>query len=319
MKLSSHHIKAIYVLPVIIVASITSRTQTPSPTPAPAPPASDIFIVEVKTKLDRKERTDELKFGEPEKITDFAGYNNQPFFMPDGRSVLYTSIRNKQADIYRFDGGTDATAQVTNTPESEYSPTLMPDRKNISVVRVEADGKTQRLWKFPLDGGGAPSLILENIKPVGYHLWIDDHTLALFVLGGPGKPNFLEIYDTRTQKSEFLVDNPGRVLRKIPNQNKFSFVHKIADSNWEIKAFDLHTHTIASLIATVPGVEDYAWLPNGKLLMAKDSKLFAVVPLTGGKWEEVADFSKAGIKRITRIAVSGNGSRIAMVAVLDKK
>jgi hypothetical protein len=96
-------------------------------------------------------------------------------------------------------------------------------------------------------------------------------------------------------------------------------VQKIADSNWEIKAFDLHTHTIASLIATVPGVEDYAWLPNGKLLMAKDSKLFAVVPLTGGKWEEVADFSNAGIKRITRIAVSGNGSRIAMVAVLDKK
>lgn len=314
MKLTSHRLKPIYVLPFIIVTSLTSRAQTPSPTPAAAPPASDIFIVDVKTKLDRKEKTEELKFGELKKITDFAGYNNQPFFMPDGQSVLYTSIRNKQADIYRYDIQTGATTQVTNTPESEYSPTLMPDRKNISVVRVEADDrKTQRLWKFPLDGG-APSLILENIKPVGYHLWIDDHTLALFVLGGPGKPNFLEIYDTRTQKSEFLVDNPGRVLSKIPSQNKFSFVHKIAEGNWEIKAFDLHSHTIASLIATLPGVEDYAWLPNGKLLMAKDSKLFAVVPLTGGKWEEVADFSKAGIKRITRIAVSGNGSRIAMVA-----
>src|SRR5256714_2343863 len=304
----------------IVTLALSARVsaQTPTPTPAATPPSSDIFIVEVKTKLDRKERTDELKFGELKEITNFAGYNNQPFFMPDGQSVLYTSIRNKQADIYRFDGRTDSTAQVTNTPESEYSPTLMPDRKNISVVRVEADGKTQRLWKFPLDGG-APSLILEDIKPVGYHLWIDNHTLALFVLGGPGKPNFLEIYDTRTQKSEFLVDNPGRVLRKIPNQNKFSFVHKIAEGNWEIKAFDLHTHTIASLIATVPAVEDYAWLPNGKLLMAKDSKLFAVVPLTGGKWEEIAELSKKGIKRVTRIAVSGNGRRIAMVAVLDKK
>src|SRR5436305_5870107 len=120
-------------------------------------------------------------------------------------------------------------------------------------------------------------------------------------------------------RSEFVTDNPGRVLRKVPNQNKFSFVHKIAAGNWEIKAFDLHTHTSASLIATVPGVEDYAWLPNGKLLMAKESKLFAVVPLTGGKWAEVADFSKLGIKRISRIAVSGKGSRIAMVAVLDKK
>ena len=62
------------------------------------------------------------------------------------------------------------------------------------------------------------------------------------------------------------------------------------------------------MIATLPAVEDYAWLPNGKLLMAKDSKLFAVVPLTGAKWAEVADFSTAGIKRITRIAVNGNGT-----------
>ena len=232
--------------------------------------------------------------------------------MPDGHSILYTSIRNKQADIYRYDASTGATTQVTNTPESEYSPTLMPDRKNISVVRVEADG-TQRLWRFPLDGG-APALILENIKPIGYHLWIDDHTLALFVLGGSGKPNYLEIFDMRTQKSEFVTENPGRVLRKVPNQNKFSFVHKIANGNWEIKAYDLRTHTSASLIATIPGVEDYAWLPSGKLIMAKDSKLFAVLPLTGAKWDEVADFSKLGIRRITRIAVNGNGSHIAMVA-----
>jgi len=294
---------------VTLALSLTLRAQTPSPTPAATPPSSDIFIVEVKTKLDRKTRTDELKFGEPKKITDFAGYNNQPFFMPDGHSILYTSIRNKQADIYRYE---NATTQVTNTPESEYSPTLMPDRKNISVVRVEADG-TQRLWRFPLDGG-APALILENVKPVGYHLWIDDHTLALFVLGGSGKPNYLEIFDMRTQKSEFVTENPGRVLRKVPNQNKFSFVHKIANGNWEIKAYDLRTHTSASLIATLPGVEDYAWLPSGKLIMAKDSKLFAVLPLTGAKWDEVADFSKLGIRRITRIAVNGNGSHIAMVA-----
>src|SRR5438046_7555234 len=185
------------------------HAQTPSPSPTPTPPLSDIFVIDVKTK-----RSGELKFGEPKKITDFAGYNNQPFFMPDGHGILYTSIRNKQADIYRYDLRDEATTQITNTPESEYSPTLMPDRKNISVVRVEADGKTQRLWRFPLDGG-APSLILENIKPVGYHLWIDDHTLALFILGETGKSNFLEIFDTGTQKSEFVTENPGRVLRRI--------------------------------------------------------------------------------------------------------
>jgi len=295
-------------LPLALLAlasTVNSQTPTPSPTPSAAPPSSDIYLISVKT------HNGEMKFGAPLKINSATGYNNQPFFLPDGRSILYTSIRDKQADIYRYDIHGGATTQVTNTPESEYSPTLMPDGKSISVVRVEADG-TQRLWKFPL-AGGVPSLILEKTRPVGYHFWIDNHTLALFILGTNGKPNTLQIVDVATEKAEVIVDNPGRILRRVPHQNKFSFVHKIADKEWSIKAFDLKARTSASLIATLPGVEDYAWLPSGTLLMAKDSKLFAVVPLTGKTWTEVADFS-AGLKGITRIAVNANGDRIALVA-----
>ena len=299
---------------VILAAScaIEGQTAAPSPTPSATPPPSDIFVVDVRIK------NGQLDFGQPKRITDFVGYNNQPFFLPNGRAILYTSIRKGQADIYSYDLKTGATTQVTNTPESEYSPTLMPDGKNISVVRVEGDGKTQRLWKFPL-AGGPPSLVLENAQPVGYHHWIDDHTLALFILGGSGKPNTLQIADTRTGKTEAVIENPGRILRKIPNRNQFSFVHKISDQRWEIKAFDLRTKTSASLIATLPGVEDYAWLSNGTLLMAKDANLFAVVPLTGQQWHEVADFAKDGIKRMTRIAVNESGNRIAIVGVLARK
>ncbi len=264
-----------------------AQNPSPSPTPAAAPPASDIFIIDVAS------HNGQLKFGAPKKITDVVGYNNQPSFTADGQSILYTSIRDKQADIYRYDLHSGATTQVTKTPESEYSPTLMPDGKSISVVRVEADN-TQRLWKFPLADGAPPSLILEKIKPVGYHLWIDDHTLALFILG---KPNTLQIVDTRTEKAETITENPGRILRRIPHQNKFSFVHKISDKEWAIKAFDLRTR-----------------LPSGMLLMARDSKLFAVVPLNGKTWSEVADFSAPGLKGITRIAVNAKGDQIAIVA-----
>lgn len=295
----------------LLFFSIVATGQTPGPSPSPTPPSSDIFIVNVKSK------DGQLKFGEPTKITNFVGYNNQPSFLRDGRSILYTSIKDKQADIYRYDIRSGTATQVTNTPESEFSPTLMPDERNISVVRVEADG-TQRLWKFPL-AGGAPSLILENMKPVGYHLWIDDHTLALFILGGAAKPSTLQIVDVRNGQADIVAENPGRILRKIPNQNKFSFVHKISDREWLIKAFDLRTRTSASLIATLPGVEDYAWLPDGRLLMAKDAKLFAVVPLIGKDWQEVANFSAAGLTRITRIAVSPKGDRIAIVAVSTRK
>jgi hypothetical protein len=284
----------------------TVHAQTPTPTPAATPPASDICIANL-TK-----QKGELKPGEPQKITTFAGYNNQPFFLPDGRGVLYTSIINGQADIYRYDIRSGTTSQVTNTPESEYSPTLMPDGKNISVVRVEADG-TQRLWKFPL-AGGAPSLILENIKPVGYHWWLDKNTVALFILGAAGKPHTLQIADVSTGKTEMVAENPGRILRRIPNQNKLSFVHKVSDQEWLIKALDLKTKQISTLLRTRPGSEDYAWTPDGALLMAKDAKIFKWKPITDKDWIEIADLSGYGWKSLTRIAISSKGDRIAIVA-----
>ena len=286
---------------IILVFFLSAAAQTPSPSPSPTPPATEIFIIDLKT--DGK-----LKAGQPLKITSAAGYNNQPSFLPDGQSILYTSIRDKQADIYRYEIHGGATSQVTNTPESEYSPTVMPDGKSFSVVRVEADG-TQRLWKFPLTGG-APALLLENIKPVGYHLWVDDHTLALFILG---KPNTLQLADLRTGKAEVIAENPGRILRRVPHEDKFSFVHKVSDQQWLIKTFDLKTRNIATYIKTFPSVEDYAWTPAGVLLMANGAKLFARKK-SDWAWVEIADFSNAGLKNITRIAVSPKGDRIAVVA-----
>ena len=284
---------------IIMVPFLSAAAQTPSPTPAP--PASDIFIIDLKGE-------GKLKLGQPIKITSEAGYNNQPSFLPDGQSILYTSIRDKQADIYRYEIHGGATTQITNTPESEFSPMLTPDGKSISVVRVEADG-TQRLWKFPL-AGGEPSLILENIKPVGYHLWVDDYTLALFVLG---KPNTLQLVDLRTGKAEVIADNPGRILRCVPHENKFSFVHKVSDQEWLIKTLDLKTRNIATFMKTFPSVEDYAWTPAGVLLMANGAKLFARKK-SDWSWVEIADFSNAGLKNMTRIAVSPKGDRIAVVA-----
>jgi WD40 repeat protein len=286
---------------IILGACVAARSQAPTPSPTPAPPTSDIFIADLKGE-------GKLKLGQPLKITSEAGYNNQPSFLPDGQSILYTSIKDKQADIYRYDIHTGATTQITRTPESEFSPTLMPDGKSISVVRVEADG-TQRLWKFPLDGG-EPSLILENIKPVGYHLWIDDHTLVLFILG---KPNTLQLVDLRTGKAEVIAENPGRILRRIPKEDKFSFVHKASDQEWLIKSFDLKTRGVSTVIKTFPSVEDYAWTPAGLLLMANGSRLFSRKK-SDWAWVEIADLSNAGLKSITRIAVSPKGDRIAVVA-----
>lgn len=292
------------VLMVLMLVAIARGQTTPSPTPSPTPPSNDIFIVELARSKGQ------LKAGEPKRISTWDGYNNQPAFLRDNRALFYTSIRaDKQADTYRYNFADGSTTRITETAESEFSPTPAPDGKSFSVIRVEPDG-TQRLWMFPL-AGGKPTLMLEKIKPVGYHVWIDGRTLMLFVLG---QPITMQLVDLKTQKAEIVATNIGRSLHRVPHEHKISFVRKLSEQQWMIQAFDTDTNAISSLIKTLPGSEDYAWTPQGVLLMAKDAKLFKWNPSKDAGWQELADFAGAGLKNITRLAVSPKGDRIALVA-----
>ena len=269
-----------------------------------APPTTDIFLVDVL------KRGGQLALGTPINITFRPGYDNQPSFTPDGKSLLFTSQREgEQTDIYRYELATRFTAPITKTAESEYSPTVTPDEKAFSVIRVEAD-KTQRLWQFPL-AGGAPALVLTNIKPVGYHVWLDANTLALFVLG---QPNTLQLVDAKTEKAEVLAQSIGRALHRIPGQpSQFSFVHR-ADKEWWVKAYDLKTRQTTNLIKTLPSSEDCVWLPNSTLLMAQGSKLFKWQRGKDADWQLITDLAEAGVTGITRLAVNAKGDKLALVA-----
>jgi dipeptidyl aminopeptidase/acylaminoacyl peptidase len=277
---------------------------------AATPPDTEIFLAAFTT-ADGK-----VTVGQPINITNSPGYDNQPSFTTDGSAVLFTSVRGggSQTDVYRYDIATRLTVRVTSTPEGEYSPTVMPDGHHISVIRVEADG-TQRLWRFTSDGRD-PELILKDIKPVGYHAWADDHTLALFVLGQPAT---LQLADTRTGTSEILARDIGRSLQPIPGRRTISVVLRETPAGsgaptLSIRELDPRTHRITPLIDAVAGAPeaDCAWTPDGLLLMAKDDVLFGWRRGDSG-WTRVADLGVLGLHGVTRLAVSPRGDRLAVV------
>jgi len=199
---------------------------------------------------------------------------------------------------------------VTDTPEGEYSPTVTPDGAHISVIRVEADG-TQRLWRFTLDGR-QPELVLERVKPVGYHTWIDDHTLALFVLGPPAT---LQLADTRSGNAEVVARGINRSLQTIPRAGTVSYVEKDEDGSLAIRELDPKTKSTTTLVAAVSGAKeaDLAWTPDGVLLMAAKDVLYKWTR-TAASWTRVADLAALGMHGVKRIAVSPKGDRLAVVA-----
>lgn len=269
---------------------------------AQAPPDTEIFLA----KLDG----DRVDRAVPVNLTGRKGYDNQPRFLGDGDQLLYTAIDGEQADIWIVDLATLERRRVTETPESEYSPTPIPGEDAISVVRVEAD-ETQRLWRFPL-AGGEPDLLLPDVKPVGYHAWSGTEDLVLFVLG---EPITLQHARRGDGPGKILLENVGRALHPVPGSRQIAFVHKPSEAEWTIRTVDVATGELATVLATRPEREDFAWSPSGKLWMGDGSALYVADPKGDGGWRQVADFSPFGLSEITRIAIHPKETSIAFVAV----
>lgn len=257
------------------------------------PPNPDIFLVPLSVNAGT------VRAGAPANVTRREGYDNQPSFAADARSVFFTSNRGDgQSDIYRYELSTGLALPVHKTlPESEYSAYPTRDGKALTVIRVEADS-VQRLWRMPI-GAESPTVMFPDIKPVGYFAQADDSTWALFVLGAPAT---LQIAHVGRAGGETVARNIGRSLHRIPGTARVSFVQKGA-STWYVMALDPNSKRIDTLTATLPGSEDVAWVDSTTLVAGQGSKLF-VWRRGDAEWKQIADYGYANITSISRLAVS---------------
>jgi len=276
----------------LLVGAMLLAGLTPAPSTAQPAPSSDVFLVPLTRAADG------WRVGVPANVSRFPGYDNQPAFAADARALFFTRIgEDGQADIMRADFGTGRVDAVARTRESEYSAFPTPDGAALAVVRVEADS-TQRLWRLPLDGS-APSLLVPDVKPVGYFAFADDSTLAMFVLGSPAT---LQVATVGQPGARIVARNVGRSIHRIPGTNHISFVQK-GSGGWHLMRLDPRTGTMDTLVATRPRREDYAWLDEQTVVMGDGAALYRYT-IGDSAWTPFADFGFARLRNISRLAVS---------------
>lgn len=231
--------------------------------------------------------------------------------MRDSRSVLFTSNRDgKQSDIYRYWIADKKLTQLTQTAESEYSATIVPAGNGFSVIQVEADN-TQRLWQFDL-AGRSPQLVLTDVKPIGYHAWIDPSTVMVFVLGQPAT---LQRATPGSAQVEIVTGGIGRALVAIPGTRAVSFTTRDENRVWWIKRYDADTREVRTLVQAPEGAgEPYAaWSRDGRLFTASGTKILSWKE-GETSWTVVGDLAAAPVKNLSRLAVSPDGRWLAFVA-----
>ena len=271
-------------------------------------PDTDIWLLNMK----KKDST--YLVSDPVNITNRLGYDNQPCFHPDGSYLLYTSVREDgQADIYKFDIKTKTTTPFCKTPESEYSPTFTPERKFVSVVRVEKDS-AQRLWKFPI-AGGDPILLTKDIDSIGYHCWLNPDSLVFFILT---QPFTLQLASLSSQKTTVISDSIGKSLVRFRYMRSAGalFIRSVRGKNMvcftTLQMSKKNKFYVEEIMPLPEGCEYFCFY-NNTLFCAKGGKVFKSEMMKDNTWILLGDLSTNGITNITRLAVSPDGQRIAIV------
>lgn len=283
-------------LPGLLLALLTCLLTSQ----AAAQTATDIYLLDLQALQDA--RTVILR------ITDVPGYDNQPHFSADGKTIYFSRIKAGRAHIMAYDIHSATTRVVRDDPESDYSPTLIPRQQALSAIRVEADQR-QRLWKIPLDGE-PPQVIFETIEPVGYHAWAAPRIALLFLLGEP--PNLALAGPAGVAVP--IASNIGRGLQTLPGTTEVAYVSKSADPDrWVINAYDYALDQTRFLAPTLPQREDFAVNGRGDLWMADGTILYhwqAARP----SWVPLLDLSTMKLGTISRLALSPDERQLALVA-----
>ncbi len=241
-----------------------------------------------------------------------AGYNNQPAFVGEDLLLLAvgTPDDTTQTEIWELNLAARTRKRVTQTAESEFSPTPLADGPHFSSVLIEADGhQTQRLWEFPLDRSAAGHPVFEKISGVGYHVWLRDTLAALFLVEKP--MNRLITAGLRGQQPTVVAFNPGRSLHRLAD-GRLAFIAKPTEQTWYIKSWDPRTKTGDILCKTRPASEDFCVMADGSFLMGEGPRLYRLRPGKDLEWSLVGDLSTYGVKTVTRLAASKEG-RLAVV------
>jgi len=263
---------------------------------------------------------DAIQLGAPALMTAKRGYVNQPAFVPDG-SGLYFTWRpvSSQADIWFHDLRSGEERAVTCTSEEEYIANPTPDRRSLSVVRVGKD-LSRTLSLLSLDGTPQRTL-LPSLTSVGAYRWADDHTLAVFV-SDPDGASRLVLGDTTTSSVAVVAEQVGAALAAIPGTRAISYLDNRDEHHMNLMRLDVASHATEKLLELPAGVDSVGWLRDGSVLVASGTRILRATPAVVASpapavWREVVDLAGKVDGTITRLVVSDDQRRLAIVVRVD--
>lgn len=241
-------------------------------------------------------------------ISNDPGYDNQPSFI-NNDEILFAGNKNGQTDIAKYNLKTNEKTWVNaTTPGGEFSPKQIPGSENMAAVRLDPNG-LQRLYEYDSETQNSSELI-ENLQ-IAYFAFHDENIIVSTVL------NFEEmdlvVSNLKEKTTDTILQNAGRSIHKVPDSKFMSYTAINEEGNHEVFLLEMETRESYFVCQLPIGIQDFTWLNDAQMLLGSGNKLYLYDTLGTSEWTEVAVLEH-GFSNITRLAVSPDGKRLAVVA-----
>ena len=241
-------------------------------------------------------------------ISNDSGYNNQPSFSSN-ETILFAGNNNGQTDIAEYNLTTKSKKWVNEKTEGgEYSPQKFPSNNDVAAVRLDKDG-LQRFFNYNSEMGNSSELIKD--LQVAYFAFYNDQKVLSTVLNGDKMD--LVMIDLPSKKADTLFYNAGRSLQKIPKTNSMSYSLVNEAGNLDLYLLDMDSYESFFVTELPIGIQDCVWINDTQILVGSGNKLYMYDTLGEPEWTRVASLEEFGIKNISRMAISPDGKKLALV------
>ena len=269
-------------------------------------PETEIFLLDLK--LD----SDSMEISSAKNVTARPGYDNQPYFAKNSESFVFSRDDGYQTDIYEYDIANQKTERLIRSDYTEFSPTPFLDGSNLAFVT----DRSNSIWYASRDELDNPKWVFAKNpihEPIGYFSW--NHATGDILYWSQYGFSVTLAHESKADVHYVSGNAIPSTPHIIPGTDKFSFVHRQANGDAWIKELDPISKAIRPLTPIVGSNANYAWAPDRSIVMIEGSTLYRWQETGAATWEKISDLTSQGIRSATRVAISPNGKRMAIVGL----
>jgi TolB protein len=198
-------------------------------------------------------------------VTKGGGLNLLPSFSPDGRSLLFTSYRMDNPDLFEVTIGDSNLKRVSARPGLNTGGRISPDGSKIALT-LSLDGNSE---VYVLDRAG--NLIKRLTSSWGIDTspsWSPDGKQIAFVSSRAGNPQLYVMSADGGEPSRITFQgNYNQTPAWSPRGSHVAFTARDERNVFDIFVLDLRTKEIKRVTQDQGNNEEPAFSPNGRMLV----------------------------------------------------